>query len=85
MEELDEIMIQISELSEDRRVPRNVRASVLTVLKELESSETELTVKLNSAISVLDEVSNDTNIKPFTRTQVWNLVTMLEEFQSKIS
>ncbi|MBW6451934.1 MAG: UPF0147 family protein [DPANN group archaeon] len=84
MDGLDEILFQITELSEDRRVPRNVRVSVERVLGDLQNPETSITVKLNGAISVLDEVCNDTNIKPFTRTQIWNLVTILEEFQSEL-
>ncbi|MCK5468863.1 MAG: UPF0147 family protein, partial [Cyclobacteriaceae bacterium] len=36
-----------------------------------------------AAISILDEVSNDTNIQPFTRTQIWNLVSLLEGFQEQ--
>lgn len=82
--ELDEIVGILSELEEDRRVPRNVRASLHKTIDELTDKNENITVKLNTAISILDEISNDTNLQAFTRTQIWNIVTMLESFQNSI-
>ncbi|HLD48861.1 MAG TPA: UPF0147 family protein, partial [archaeon] len=35
-------------------------------------------VRINTAISLLEEISNDPNIPIYTRTQIWNIVSMLE-------
>ena len=85
MSELDNILIQLEELKNDRRVPKNVRSSVEKTQEELQKNDENMDVKLNTAISILDEVSNDTNIQPFTRTQIWNLVSMLEAFQESLN
>jgi len=35
-------------------------------------------VRVSTAISILDEITNDPNIPSYTRTQIWNIVTMME-------
>ncbi len=38
----------------------------------------DILLKKDKAIHLLDEVSEDPNIQPFVRTQIWSLVSMLE-------
>jgi uncharacterized protein (UPF0147 family) len=83
-EGLDEILIQLEELKNDRRVPKNVRNSLAQTQSELMREDEHINIKLNTAISILDEISNDTNIQQFTRTQIWNLVSVLESFQENL-
>jgi uncharacterized protein (UPF0147 family) len=35
-------------------------------------------VRAANAISTLDEVSQDPNMPPYTRTRIWNVVSILE-------
>ena len=66
----------------DRSVPRNIREAVEKAKNALiERGEEEM--KINSAIVTLDEISNDPNMPLFTRTQIWNAVTLLEQIRSK--
>lgn len=67
----------LDEIGEDRTVPRNIRNMVQEAKNNLNGKQ-ELAVRINSAISILDEVSNDSNIPTYTRTQIWNIVSMLE-------
>lgn len=77
-----EIIIQaLSQIKDDRTVPKNIRASCEECIKDLQNDKDELSVRLNACISALDEVSNDPNIPSYTRTQIWNIVSMLEAFQ----
>ena len=75
--EMDEINRLLDEINEDRTVPRNIRNLVQEAKNNLNGKQ-ELPVRINSAISILDEVSNDSNIPIYTRTQIWNIVSMLE-------
>ena len=75
--EMDEINRLLDEIGEDRTVPRNIRNLVQEAKGHLNDKQ-ELPVRINSAISILDEVSNDSNIPIYTRTQIWNIVSMLE-------
>ncbi len=78
MPELEPIIKLLGEIMEDRTVPRNIRTVAETAKKNLEDDSKEMDLKLNSAISVLDEITNDPNIPTYTRTQIWNVVSMLE-------
>ena len=75
---LESIIKMLTEVMEDRNVPRNIRISVEEAKKILEENDREMDVKLSTAISILDEITNDPNIPSYTRTQVWNIVSMLE-------
>ncbi len=83
MVEIGEVLALLEELSEDRRVPRNVRASLNGIIGELNKKDISDAVKLNTAISLLDEVSNDPNILPYTRIQIWNVVSLIEGIQAE--
>ncbi len=78
MPKLEPIINLLVEVVEDRTVPRNVRYVVEQAKNDLEDEEKEMDVRLNSAVSALDEITNDPNIPMYTRTQIWNIVSMLE-------
>ncbi len=68
----------IQQIADDRTVPRNIRDKCASAIKTLNDANIEFSVRINSVISDLDEISNDPNIPMYTRTQVWNIVTALE-------
>ena len=76
--QFDMINRLLDEINEDRSVPRNIRTAVSKAKEDLSNEKIDMPVRINSAISILDEVSNDTNIPIYTRTQIWNIVSMLE-------
>ena len=79
-EQLKQIIEALTELSEDTTVPRNVRSKIESAIKVL-NEDTELSLKIDKAIQHMDDISNDTNIQPYTRTQIWNVVSLLESVQ----
>ncbi|MBI2173538.1 MAG: UPF0147 family protein [Candidatus Aenigmarchaeota archaeon] len=81
--ELDEINKLLDEISSDRTVPRNIRVLIEQAKKDMNNTANEMPVRINSAISILDEVSNDPNIPIYTRTHIWNMVSMLEVINEK--
>jgi uncharacterized protein (UPF0147 family) len=76
--DFSEINKLLDEISEDRTVPRNVRSMIAETKRHLNNEKDDMGIRLNSAISILDEVSNDPNIPIYTRTQIWNIVSLLE-------
>jgi uncharacterized protein (UPF0147 family) len=77
-EELKSTIELLEELCEDNTVPRNVKAKfqeMVSLLKE--GGETPM--KVNKALHDLDEIADDTNLQPYVRTQIWNIVSMLEK------
>jgi len=62
----------------DRTVPKNIRKAAedsKTVLNSSDAPE----IKISTAIHILDEIINDPNMPMYTRTQIWNAVSILEE------
>jgi len=77
----EDIMMMLQQVSEDRTVPRNIRDKVLESIEVLKKDKEPVDLRINTVISYLDEVSNDPNIPMYTRTQIWNIVSMLESRQ----
>jgi len=76
--DMEEINKLLDEINADRTVPRNVRTMVSEAKQSLSDKKMDSAVRINNAIYILDEVSNDPNIPVYTRTQIWNIVSLLE-------
>jgi uncharacterized protein (UPF0147 family) len=77
----EDIVPLLKQIAEDRTVPRNIREKVEASIHALQNTKEGVKMSINTAISNLDEVSNDPNIPMYTRTQIWNIVTALEAKQ----
>ena len=84
MVELSSVMQMLDELSQDRTVPRNVRTALQTAKEDLSNEKLDVDFRVSSAISILDEVANDINLPPYSRTQVWNVVSALETLNANL-
>ena len=73
----------LDQIKDDRTVPRNIRSSVEEAKNYLNDETKDMAVRINSAISILDDISNDSNIPLYTRTEIWNIVSMLEVMNEK--
>ncbi|MEM5793199.1 MAG: UPF0147 family protein [Candidatus Aenigmatarchaeota archaeon] len=83
MKDLNPVLNLLGEVAEDRTVPRNIRSAVNEAKSYLEDKTKDMDLKISSAISILDEVINDPNIPMYTRTQIWNIVTILESLKAQ--
>ena len=81
-EEINDISELLSEVSEDRTVPRNIRGAAANAMDILKDEKKESVVKASEAISLLDEISTDLNMPVHARTKIWNIVGMLESIQT---
>jgi len=77
----EDVIPLIQQIANDRTVPRNIRAKCEESVRILQDDKNDLAVRVNTVISYMDEVSNDPNIPMYTRTQVWNIVSILESKQ----
>jgi uncharacterized protein (UPF0147 family) len=77
-EDIKDIIAALQEVKEENQVPKNVKIKIDEVIKIL-NEKTEPSLRVNKVLSTLDEIADDTNIQPFTRTQLWNVVSMLEK------
>ena len=72
------ILALLEQIINDRTVPKNIRATAEGSKSVLTGKDAE-EVKISTAIHMLDEIANDPNIPVYTRTHIWNLVSMLEQ------
>ncbi|MDY6771694.1 MAG: UPF0147 family protein [Candidatus Nanohaloarchaea archaeon] len=75
-------VIDSMEELKDTQVPSNVQDLLDNAIEALEDEDEELSVRVNTATSYLDEISNDPNIAQHTRTEVWNIASMLESVEN---
>jgi len=82
MENLNELILLINELTEDRSVPRNVKDQLKTINEILLDDSREKNISISEAKEILAELTEDQNLQTFSRTQLWNISSMLEEIGS---
>ncbi len=68
----------LSVISEDNTTPRNIRRAAKEALKSLQTSGQSHAVRAVQAINILDDISQDPNMPAYTRTRIWNVVSVLE-------
>lgn len=78
MEELKQVFVLLDQIMNDRTVPKNIRAAA-EQSKNVLGSKDSPEVRISTAVNILDEIINDPNMPVYTRTQIWNVVSMLEE------
>ncbi|MFH1751407.1 MAG: UPF0147 family protein [archaeon] len=85
VKELQETIVELMEEVElDNSVPRNIRKAV-TDAKEKILGKEEASVKITSAIYLLDDISSDINMPAHTRTDIWTLISDLESYREKLT
>lgn len=77
-ERINQAKSVLSLIGEDRTTPRNIRRAANEAGKMLEISDQSQAVRAAQAINILDDISQDPNMPPYTRTRIWNIVSMLE-------
>ena len=81
--DLAPICEMLEQIINDRTVPRNIRSVAEDSKIVLDGSGTE-ELKISTAITNLDDIINDPNMPMYTRTQIWNIVSMLEQIRRDI-
>ena len=74
----EETIKALLELEEETNIPKNIKIKIQKIIQILKD-DTELPIKINKALNELDEISNDPNLEQFTRTQIWNIASILEK------
>ena len=77
MAKLKEIIEVLEELKDDSTTPKNVKLKLDEVIDELKNDE-ETSVKIHNSLNILDDLAEDSNLESFTRSQLWNIMSLLE-------
>ncbi len=78
--DLTPVSEMIDAIVNDRTVPKNIRAAAEEEKVAIDG-DAAVELKISTAISTLDDIINDSNMPMYTRTQIWNIVSMLEQMR----
>ena len=70
-----------SHLDEDQTVPKNVKLKLKDAVTILQGEDKDIAFRIDKVLEGLDELCEDSNIPNYTKTQLWNLVSLLESLK----
>jgi uncharacterized protein (UPF0147 family) len=76
-DQINSIIETVEALLGDSNVPKNLKQKLQKTIEILKDTE-DVSIKVNKALNELDEIPDYTNIEPHVRTQIWNIVSLLE-------
>lgn len=82
---IGQVVVILETIVGDRTVPKNIRKAAEDSKSALTSAEKSSELKISTAIHLLDEITNDPNMPLYTRTQIWNVVSMLEQLRREMT
>ncbi len=77
-QQLGMIIEALNDLLTDSTVPKNVKIKVETIINTLKD-KSDVSMKVNRVLNDLDEITGDINLQSYTRTQLYNIVSLLEK------
>ena len=77
-DKINTVISLLRELEDDSCVPKNVKNKISLTIKDLETSTEAISIKVSWALHALEELTEDNNMQPYTRTQIFNIVSVLE-------
>ncbi len=80
---VDDIVELMDDVLIDSGVPRNIRNVVQEAKEKILNKEEDLKVSCSAAIYLLEDISNDINMPPHTRTEIWTIISELERARQK--
>lgn len=77
-ETISQVIESLSQVQSDITVPKNVRLKIENAIHALQEDTKNIKVKIDKSLQELDNLDEDPNIPVYTRTQIWNIVSLLE-------
>ncbi len=77
-ETIGQVIESLSQMQADITVPKNVRLKIENAIHALQADTKNIKVKIDKSLQELDNLDEDPNIPVYTRTQIWNIVSLLE-------
>ncbi|MBL7051215.1 UPF0147 family protein [Candidatus Woesearchaeota archaeon] len=76
-EVLSEIAELLNEIANDSEISCNIKEKVTNSLNTL-NEDMDTSIKASKMMQELELVSENSNLESYTRTQIWNIVSLLE-------
>ena len=78
MAELKKVLDVIEDLCKDASLSKNVRNVFEEIRVIISGEDKDTDIKIDTALQEIEALSLDPNLSAHTRTQIWNLTSILE-------
>jgi uncharacterized protein (UPF0147 family) len=68
----------LNRVADDNTTPRNIRRTAKQASDMLLDENASYAARAANAIDILDQISQDPNMPMYTRTRIWNVISVLE-------
>jgi len=65
-------------IADDNTTPRNIRRTAKNAADMLDDLNLTIAARAANSISVLEDISQDPNMPMYSRTRIWNAISVLE-------
>ena len=80
-QKIQEVIELLEELLDDEATPKNAKQKIELAMEAL-NGDGEKNLNVYKAINELDELAENINIEPFTRSQILSVVSILESLSN---
>lgn len=77
-EKIIEIVDNLSLISEDQTVPKNIRLKIKGAISVLTNNSENFSIRKDKSLEELGNLAEDPNVPPYTKMQIWSIVSQLE-------
>jgi uncharacterized protein (UPF0147 family) len=75
---LNQAMSVLNTIADDNTTPRNIRRAAKQASDMLLDQSLSVAARAANAISLLEDISQDPNMPRYSRTRIWNAISVLE-------
>lgn len=80
-EEIQGILESLGQIQQDSSLPRNIRMKLRAACDALCVENKDLYIKIDEILQEMDEIGENPNIPIYAKTQIWSIVSLLEEIR----
>jgi uncharacterized protein (UPF0147 family) len=75
---LDQATSILNMIADDNTTPRNIRRTAKQAADMLLDESISVAARAANAIAILEDISQDPNMPMYSRTRIWNAISVLE-------
>ncbi|MBI2663011.1 UPF0147 family protein [Candidatus Woesearchaeota archaeon] len=74
---MEEIISLLAQLEQEGALPKNIKSKIKNTVIMLDNN-LDIAIKIDKSLQELDEIAEDPNVPSYIRTQIWNVMSLLE-------
>jgi uncharacterized protein len=76
---IESVIKAMNGLLQDKLLPKSVVIKLNNSVEILKNDKEEMQLRINRVQEILNEITEDSNLPSFVKTQIWNISGMLEK------